>query len=116
VNSAGWLEEGLPRRQDLFRLVVDRKPHLTFDDVSENGSRMTMARALLSATGCRVQLDEHHLPALERTAQRMSRQFGWTSRRRRLRGRLRVEGDWQQRRGCHSKKRPTILRSHAFSF
>jgi hypothetical protein len=45
VNRARRLEERLPHGQNLFRLVVDGETHLTFDDVAEDGTGMTMARA-----------------------------------------------------------------------
>jgi len=45
MNGACRLEERTARWQDLFRLVVDGKPHLPLDDVPEDGTGMTMARA-----------------------------------------------------------------------
>ena len=43
----GMFEPGDPKVhvQNLFRLVVDGETHLTFDDVAEDGTGMTMARA-----------------------------------------------------------------------
>src|SRR5215472_9288760 len=45
VNGSRRLEERAARRQDLFRLMVDGKAHLSFQDVSEDWSRMTVTRA-----------------------------------------------------------------------
>jgi hypothetical protein len=117
MHGARRLEERLPHRKDLFRLVVDRKTHLPFHDVAEHSTRMTMARACRSATGSHVQLDEHHVPSFEWTRQRVSRQFGGTSRRCRLRaGCLCVESNGQQRCDCQSKECPSILSVHDLSF
>src|SRR5262245_56458329 len=80
VQSASGLEERLAGGEDLFHFVVDRKTQLSFDDVSEHGSRMTVSRtrAWTGSADREVQFDEHDVPPFEGTTQRVSREFWGT--------------------------------------
>jgi hypothetical protein len=80
VQGARRLEERLARREDLFLFVVDRKTQLSFDDVSEHGSRMTVpgTRGWTGSADLEVQFDEHNVPPFEGTTQRVSREFWGT--------------------------------------